>query len=70
MNVVAVIVFIISLIIGVKIVNSMYQMYMKMIGADYMSFNTGKKVVAIFIVTMFVMGGIIKFLSVFGIVFE
>lgn len=70
MGVLALIIFIISVIVASKIVNSVYQMYMKMMGASYMTYNKQTKIVALFIVTIVVMGCIIKFLSIFGIVFQ
>ena len=60
----AIIIFIISFIISIKIVNGAYDAYMKMMGADFMMYD-GKKKIGAIIVCTFVVAGIIG--SVLGI---
>ena len=55
---------IISLIIAIVIVNKAQQLYMNLIGADFMFFSGKKKILAIFIVFLFVAGFILK---IFGL---
>ena len=65
MKIVAIIIIIISLIIAVKIVNSVYDLMMRALGADFMFFSTKIKVLWYFIGTMALAGIIGK---IFGIV--
>ena len=68
MEIVAIILFIISLCVAIPLVNSVQQWFMKIIGIDSMFFSIKKKVIAIcvvaIIITSLILGVIMK---IFGI---
>lgn len=64
MDTIIYIILIISLILAIVIVNKTQQVYMKIIGAEFMFFNTKKKLIAICIVCLVIASIICK---VFGI---
>lgn len=50
------ILFIISLVVATILVNAAQQLYMKLIGADRMFFSGKKKLIAIFVVGLLILG--------------
>lgn len=68
MEIVAIILFIISLCVAIPLVNSVQRWFMKIIGIDGIFFSIKKKVIAIFVVaiiiTSLILGVIMK---IFGI---
>ena len=50
-----VILFIICLLISAAIVNLLTRIFMKMIGADFMLFSVGKRIIAILILAIIIM---------------
>lgn len=64
MGVVLWIIFIVSIIVAVIIVNKVQQLYMKMIGADRMYFSGKKKLIAIGIIAILLTSFAVK---LFGI---
>lgn len=64
MRVLTLIILIISFIASTKIVNGAYSMYMKVLGASAMRYNGGKKLIAIIVVTLIIMGTIINVLGI------
>ena len=59
-NAVGIIIVIISLIIASMIVNKVYQLFMKLLGADFMFFSRKTKLVAIFIVWLIISGAFLR----------
>lgn len=54
------ILFIISLVVATILVNTAQQLYMKLIGADRMFFSGKKKLIAIFIVGLLILGTVVQ----------
>ena len=59
-NAVGIIIVIISLIIASMIVNKVYQLFMKLLGADFMFFSRKTKLVAILIVWLIISGAFLR----------
>lgn len=54
------ILFIISLVVATILVNVAQQLYMKLIGADRMFFSGKKKLIAIFVVGLLILGTVVQ----------
>lgn len=54
------ILFIISLVVATILVNAAQQLYMKLIGADRMFFSGKKKLIAIFVVGLLILGTVVQ----------
>lgn len=61
------IVFVISFILAIIVVNKLQQLYMKLMGADTMYYSARKKLIAIFVVGVVIASLILGFFrSIFG----
>lgn len=61
------VVFIISFVLAVFVVNKLQQIYMKLMGADMMYYSAKKKLIAIFVVGVVIASLILGFFSaIFG----
>lgn len=54
------IIFIIALVVATIIVNKVQQIYMKLMGAEMMFFSGKKKLIAIFVVGLLILGAVVQ----------
>lgn len=54
------IIFIIALVVATIIVNKVQQLYMKLMGAEMMFFSGKKKLIAIFVIGLLILGAVVQ----------